>query len=405
MKLFLISLVVVFSCGVAFEPPQSTRVDEGLAVPTRIKGKLECSEAEGGEWRALSENAEVLSGTTLRTGSDDSAFLALAEGGELFLEPDSELKFEGNRMVLKRGALKYRGEEKPETMYFETPDYRIEFSGEQLEVEYLETETHCAILVGLATLRPLVNGASVVNAGNGIQGIGGNDGLWFFEPVDWTPKSRKWEQIGWAIASPSAPAPSSEQAETQSPLPVENMSRQENPVEQLPESKPQPPRPIELPRDGSVPVLMLDSSGGYVLPRRSEEPELVIFADGRAIITDPAGRLPQVTRRLKKENLEEFLSFVVNDHHFYDLTTEGLAELEAQARAQSGGQEITDLSTTILRLGLGNKTIEVRFRGAEFWAEKHPDIQQFRDFQAIEARLRKFIEQSREWAKQSKQAP
>jgi hypothetical protein len=166
--------------------------------------------------------------------------------------------------------------------------------------------------------------------------------------------------------------------------------------------EPRAPVPIELPRDGSLPILMLDSTGGFVLPRKSSEPELIIYADGRAIITDPAGKLPRVTRQLSQANLKEFLGFVVNEHHFYELTTEGLA---AELQAQAGGQEVTDLPTTILRLGLGNKSTEVRFRGAEFWAKKHPEVQPFQDFLAIEARLRKFINQSREWAKRSGKTP
>jgi hypothetical protein len=382
---------------------QSDSVDEGLAVPTKIMGKLERLAPEGGDWQTLAENASVYTGTSLRTGSDDSAMLALTGGGELYLGPDSELALSGKRIVLKRGSLKYRGESDDQTTSFETPDFVVQFSGERLELEYLEGESNCAILAGLATLRPVRNLANAINVGSGIQGIGGEDGLWYFEPVELSQKAESWEQIGWAFPAPASQAPSSVPADEPVPQPEEVLSTAEPSLEHAPADKPRVPIPIELPRDGSLPVLMLDSSGGFVLPRRSSEPELIIFADGRAIITDPTGKLPRVTRRLSQENLVEFLGFVVNQHHFYELTTEGLAELEAEL--QAGGQEVTDLPTTILRLGLGNKSTEVRCRGAEFWAEKHPEVQPFGDFLAIETRLRKFIEQSREWARRSNRTP
>lgn len=53
----------------------------------------------------------------------------------------------------------------------------------------------------------------------------------------------------------------------------------------------------------------------------------MIYADGRIIITDPTGRLPPLRRQLTAENVKTFLDFAVNDHHYYELSTDKLNRL------------------------------------------------------------------------------
>ena len=63
-------------------------------------------------------------------------------------------------------------------------------------------------------------------------------------------------------------------------------------------------RRTELPADPEIRIIALDSVGGYTPPRRNKEPELVIYANGRAVITDPFGKHPQVIRHLTQENVK-----------------------------------------------------------------------------------------------------
>lgn len=398
------------------KPSSSVSSGETRAITKKIHGKLVSAPSRGDDWQSVEEEGEIKSGSTLRTGDEDSALLELTDGGELFLDRNSEVMLVDHRIVLQRGSLKYHGETRPEPTTFETPDYFIEFQGARLSIEYNDESTTCAILSGSATLTQLSDITHSVILRDGVRAVATGNKFHLFETIDLRHESQEWASAGLAF-SPSPNEDVTEAGKEREGVVIEEEepgSDSSNPIDS---SSPidamdnqlvtDPPTsiPIELPADGSIPIIVFDSIGGNNLPRISNEPELVIFADGRGVITDPYGKLPRVTRRLSAENIKEFLGFVINDHHFYEMTTESLQQLEAQISAQAGGSQTTNQPTSVIRIGIRNMTYQLRFSGAEYLAKNYPEVREFRDFRAIEVRLQTFIEQSREWAKRKKNTP
>lgn len=159
---------------------------------------------------------------------------------------------------------------------------------------------------------------------------------------------------------------------------------------------PETPTSIELPSDPDSAIIVLDAVGGYTPPRKSKEPELVIYANGRAVITDPFGRYPEVIHPLTPENLKAFPEIVVNEHHYCDLTTEGLGALIEHMKAQGAVPEITHMPAAIIRIGSRNMTYEVRCPSPNYFATQFPETDPFRHYGAIYKRLTSFIAASRE---------
>lgn len=400
-----ISVVGEFLSEVPGSGQQSDTSDQApqeFASVLRVTGLPELRLVGDEQSQPLETETPVLTGATINTGSEATVLLKLNSGELLFLDHDSELVARSERLLLNKGMIKLQRERSTETTSFETSDYAVEFIGERLSIELVGNETRCHVIEGTASLTQRSGTKNSLIVRSGVRAFAKPKLIYLVERIDLESEKLAWTQLGFTNASDTqtdspkvAEVPDTTSPDTNSP------AAPATPPTSTPSSPPSN-IPIELPDDGSMRIITLDTVGGYTPPRVNKEPELVIFADGRVIITDPFGKLPKVTRRLNRENLEKFLDFVVNQHHYYDLSTEQLAELEKPVRAQKGGPEIADIPTSIVRIGIRNMTYEVRCRGAEFLSEEYPEVEPFRDFHAIEARLRKFIDASREWAEEQK---
>jgi len=367
-------------------------------VTEQIHGDIQTRPDEHTPWKSIAARERLFVGSGVRTGNEGSAVLRLANDDELYLDRDSEVLFLANGLVLVRGSLKLTCSQEQSPRLIVTDEFVTEFTGQHLGLDYLDSRTTVSNIDGTATMTLQANSTKGIKIHAGIRAEGDATGLAQIESIDLAHEDSRWQQLG---LSPIIVPPAESIAKG-------GMQPEETPSNVVIPSTPdvstnvRKPIPIELPSDPNIRIIVLDSTGGYTLPRKSNEPELVIYADGRAVITDPFGKESRVIRHLSKENVKEFLNFVVNEHHFYDLSTEGLGNLIKQIRAQGGVPEITDMPTAIIRIGIQNKTYEVRCPAPDYFASELPEVQPFQHYGAIYNRLTTFITASREWAAKQK---
>lgn len=353
------------------------------------------------EWSPVDAEGKILAGTRLQTGSDYPVVLQLANKDEVCLDKGSEALLQGSGVLLRRGRLKLKCSDEQSPRVLLTEEFIAEFSGQHLALEYHDSRTTVINIDGVIRVTSRTGGDHRLKIQAGIRAEGDVNGFDRFELVDMTDENQQWQQLGLGNIIPAQTDSAAEGTETPTEATAIAMEPTSDPV--TPSSTaPESPASIELPTDPDIAIIVFDSVGGYTPPRKSKEPELVIYANGRAVITDPFGKHPQVSRQLTPENLNAFLEFVVNEHHYYDLTTEGLGALIEQMKAQGAVPEITDMPTAIIRIGIRNMTYEVRCPSPDYFATQFPEIDPFRDYGAIYKRLTTFVTASREWSEKQK---
>ncbi|MFO0999038.1 MAG: hypothetical protein U0936_01765 [Planctomycetaceae bacterium] len=353
------------------------------------------------EWSPVDAEAKILVGTRLQTGSDHPVVLQLANQDEVCLDKGSEVLLLESGVLLRHGRCKFKCSDEQSPRLLLTEEFITQFSGHHLAIEYHDSRTTVINIDGVVQVTSRTGHGNGLKIQAGIRAEGDANGFDRFELVEMTDENQQWQQLGLGGIIPP---------QTESIAEVKDATTETSEVVMEPASNPvtpsatasKTPASIELPADPDIAIIVLDSVGGYTPPRKSKEPELVIYANGRAVITDPFGKHPQVIRHLTPENLKAFLEFVVNEHHYYDLTTESLGALIEQMKAQGAVPEITDMPTAIVRIGIRNMTYEVRCPSPDYFATQFPEIDPFRHYGAIYKRLTTFITASREWSEKQK---
>lgn len=353
------------------------------------------------QWSPVDANAKLPVGARLQTGSDLSVILRLANQDKVCLDKDSEALLQENGVLLRRGRLMLQCSDAQSPRLLLTDEFITEFSGHHLAMEHYDSRTTVVNVDGVMRVTARAGHANGVNIQAGIRAEGDTNGFDRFELVDFTVENQQWQHLGLGNILPAQTESIAEKEKT--PVETTDVVMEPSTKPSAPSStRPETPASIELPADPDIAIIVLDSVGGYTPPRKSKEPELVIYANGRAVITDPFGRHPQVIRQLTPENLKSFLDFVVNEHHYYELSTESLGALIDQMKAQGAVPEITDMPTAIIRIGIRNMTYEVRCPSPDYFATQFPEIDPFRHYGAIYKRLSTFITASREWSEKQK---
>jgi hypothetical protein len=167
------------------------------------------------------------------------------------------------------------------------------------------------------------------------------------------------------------------------------------PVVVVPDPKVPAGPEVSLPDDPRAPVVIFDYVGGFTLPRRTKDPQLVIRADGSVTLIDPFGRLPKIETKITRENLVKFMQFALVERHFFALDEQAI-DKQIRAEQQRGGVVITDLPKTVIHLRTGKSEWRVSVAGPRMYAEAFPHLKALQDLAAIEARLEQYVDKLRE---------
>jgi hypothetical protein len=394
---------VVADPAPAQDPDSSSSVRVALGeVTEQLSGEVQTRTDDGAGWRMLVAGDSLFVGSKIRTGSDSTVMVKITRDDRLFVDQNSEVIFRENGVLLVRGGLKLSCSPEQSVRLIWTADYITEFIGQHLGLDYVDSRTTVSNIDGTATMTLQVSATKGVRIQSAIRAEGDEQGLDHFETIDLAEEDSKWQQLGLDnIATPTIETIATGEPESDETTEIAMTAPA---VELLTDTGEEDaePIPIEIPSDPNARIIMLDFAGGYTPKRTSNEPELMIYADGRAVITDPFGKLPKVTNRLSADNVKAFLEFLVNEHHFYDLSTQRLADLIEQKQAEGGVPEITDMPTAIIRIGIQNKTYEVRCLSPDYFASQFPEVEPFQDYAAIHKRLSTFITATRAWADKQK---
>lgn len=146
--------------------------------------------------------------------------------------------------------------------------------------------------------------------------------------------------------------------------------------------------PIELPRDAATPVITFDYLGGG-LKRASDEPQMVIQADGTVIVGNPFAIGKRVEGKIPLVEVQALLRFIVREQHFFDFDIEKvkLEIAEEQKKMKGIGIAVGGGSTTVIRVKTAAKEHEARYYALGTYANQYKGVKALAQLSEVEKRL------------------
>lgn len=143
--------------------------------------------------------------------------------------------------------------------------------------------------------------------------------------------------------------------------------------------------PFELPDDPKAVVVSLDYVGGYGPERKNLAPYLSILRDGTVLAPSRYGSTKDHVSTIPEAKLQELLGFIIGENRFFDYDAK-----EVQERI--GSYSIVDAGTTVIRVAIRARTLEVRQYALYNMTRKHPEVEDLQRLKAIATRLNNFRE-------------
>lgn len=147
---------------------------------------------------------------------------------------------------------------------------------------------------------------------------------------------------------------------------------------------------VQLPLDADTPVLTMDTYGGFRMKAAdgfAPTPLLQIYADGRIVTGRKSDNVVEVKGAIDLVELQALLSYIVDDCHFFEISSESIkADL-----AKKGVLKIMDAGTTKIAVKLKDHSQEVEVYGLQAYASQHTDVASFASMVAVASRCRQLI--------------
>lgn len=143
---------------------------------------------------------------------------------------------------------------------------------------------------------------------------------------------------------------------------------------------------LEIPESQEEPVLIYDSYGGFraASPEDLNEPMLQIYADGRVVRGRRNREFARSEIRLKRTELRELLEFIINENHFFDISTE---QIEQQIKATGKRILIADAPSSRFIIHLGDRKNQVDVYALGFIKQQFAELDDLQRLVRIERRL------------------
>jgi hypothetical protein len=154
-----------------------------------------------------------------------------------------------------------------------------------------------------------------------------------------------------------------------------------------------------LPTDSEAIVIQWRTIGGLSI-YRDNTADLTIYANGKTIVGPRFSQGKIVESRLTPDQIQQLLSFVVDDNEFFSFDAKAVEEAvnealeqrretsqEAGAIAVPLGPPYIDAGTTIILIAADGKHHEVRYQGLFFAAQDFPEIGTLQHLRSIELKL------------------
>ncbi len=151
--------------------------------------------------------------------------------------------------------------------------------------------------------------------------------------------------------------------------------------------------PILLPKDAATVVLILDYHSAWEhnwMPRKTPDPYLAIYADGRLVATKPYDSDKKIENKISVEKLQELLQFCIYENKFFEIDG---TKMEYPFKPWE--KKIFDANTTRIRIKTADKEHEIRCYGLEYYAKLYPADQQIRQLHNVDRQLHQLWSEGR----------
>jgi len=150
------------------------------------------------------------------------------------------------------------------------------------------------------------------------------------------------------------------------------------------DSKVRSRKTYEFPKDASAEVIVLQYAGGFTPPRKNNEPDLTILADGVVILGAPFGSKKRLKTKIPHEQLQELLRFILGEQEFAKFDTK---QVQALVNKQGKLIAVADASTTVVRVHADGMKLEGKYYALNMMARQFPKIKPLAQFSAVQRRL------------------
>ena len=147
---------------------------------------------------------------------------------------------------------------------------------------------------------------------------------------------------------------------------------------------------VKFPKDASVPVLVMDVVGGFRMKTPegfSPTPMVQIFADGRIATGRKSDTVKEVEGQIDLVDLKSLLVFIVDECHFFKITSESVKADLAKKRVG----KIMDAGTTQITVTLRDGSNAVEVYAMPHIAGQFSDVASVASMIAIASRCRHLI--------------
>ena len=124
--------------------------------------------------------------------------------------------------------------------------------------------------------------------------------------------------------------------------------------------------PYELPDDRKAVIISLDSVGGYGPERKNPAPYLSILRDGTVLAPSRYGSTKDHVSTIPEAKLQELLGYIIKENRFFEYDAKEVQE-------KIGSHPTVDGGTTVLRVSIRERALEVRQHSLYYAAQEHPD--------------------------------
>jgi hypothetical protein len=145
--------------------------------------------------------------------------------------------------------------------------------------------------------------------------------------------------------------------------------------------------PMQLPRDSSTPVIIMDFEGPTGSDPGSDQ-FLAIYADGRTIVSVAGEPGRQITGQIPPREFEQLLSCLLVENQLLRCETSRMQhEVRLLRRARQRPEPGLDAATTVIRVRGSDAAHEVRCHALGLTASQLPELTQVQDLFASQQRL------------------
>jgi hypothetical protein len=145
---------------------------------------------------------------------------------------------------------------------------------------------------------------------------------------------------------------------------------------------------IKLPADPKAAVITFDHMGGGIR-RVSNDPVMIIRADGTVTVSDPWGLGGAAESKLSAQELQNLLRFIIRDKEFFDFDQAKVQKQMDEEMRKGPAIAVRGAYTTIVRVQADGRDHEARYYALSTFGNHYAKVKALGQLRDVEARLQR----------------